>query len=54
MPVITPEVITTQLYSMADGQECRATHGTLGSCTKHLRLQVRVTTVATMTGHAAE
>ena len=54
MPVITSRVITAQSYSMADGQQCRSTDGILASYTKHLGLQVRVTTVATMTGYAAE
>ena len=39
---------------MVEGQECRATDGILASYTKHLGLQVRVTTVSTMTGYAPE
>ena len=37
---------------MADGQVCRATDGTLASYTKHLGLQVKVTTVVARTGYA--
>ena len=39
---------------MADGQECRVIDDKLASYTKHLGLQVKVSTiVATMTGYAA-
>ena len=38
---------------MADGQECRATDETLASYTKHVGLQVKVTTVEARAGYAS-
>ena len=43
-----------QEYSTVDGQEGRATDGILASYTKHVGMQVKVTTVVARTGYASE